>query len=259
MRALAALGTVLAVLGTIPAAAEGLTATYTLTWSGLEVGTFDAELFTHESGYLTTWQGRTVGLVGTLFPFSTMGASEGARAGSAFLPREYHGRSRWRDGGGGAWRVVFGGDGRADEVEVPADELAEREPVPAALQVGPDPAALALSAIAAVRPGARMAASSFDGKRAVRFVLACGGEADGGASAEPTEVACTVEGRLVAGASRRWRERSSADAREAEPVRVWLRRGLREDGFWPVKVQAPSRFGPVEARLVRLERRPASG
>ena len=259
MRALAALGTVVLALGAAPAGAESLTATYAVTWRGLEVGTFDAEVAVHDGGYRTAWQGRTTGLVGTLFPFATMGTSEGARGrGGAFLPREYTGRSRWRDGDR-AWRVVFSGDGRAAEVEVPADELAEREPVPPDLRVGPDPAALALTAIAAAKPGARMVAGSFDGKRAVRFALACGDAAAsdrGGAG--PAEIACTVESELLAGASRRWRERSP-DAREAEPARIRLRQGVGGQGYWPVTARVPSRFGTVEARLVRLERRPAAG
>jgi Protein of unknown function (DUF3108) len=257
-RALAALAAVVLALGTTPAAAESLTATYAVTWRGLEVGTFDAEVAADDDGYRAAWQGRTTGLAGTLFPFATAGASEGARGrGGAFLPREHTGRSRWRDGNR-AWRVVFGGDGRAAKVEVPADELAEREPVPAALRVGPDPAALALTAIAAAEPGARMVASSFDGKRAVRFALTCGDAASDQGGVGPAEIACAVESQLLAGASRRWRERSPG-AREAEPVRIWLRQGVSGQGYWPVRVQAASRFGMVEARLVRLEHHPAAG
>ena len=44
-----------------------------------------------------------------------------------------------------------------------ACRAAEREPVPAELQVAPDPATLALTAIAAARPGTRLDARSFDG------------------------------------------------------------------------------------------------
>jgi hypothetical protein len=262
MRALATLAALALAVGTAPAAAESLTATYAVTWRGLEVGTFDAEVAADDAGYRTAWQGRATGLVGTLFPFATIGASDGARGrGGACRPREYTGRSRWRDHDR-AWRVVFGGDGRAAEVEVPADELAEREPVPAALRVGPDPAALALTAIAAAKPGARMVASSFDGKRSVRFALACGDAAsDPAGVVGPAEIACTVESQLLAGASRRWRARSP-DARQAEPVRVWLRQGTGGgggQGYWPVRAQAASRFGTVEVRLVRLEHHPAAG
>jgi hypothetical protein len=257
-RALAILAAVILALGTTPAAAESLTATYVVTWRGLEVGTLDAEVAADGDGYRAAWQGRTTGLIGTLFPFATTGTSEGARGrGGAFLPREHTGHSRWRDGDR-AWRVVFGGDGRAAEVEVPADELAEREPVPAALRVGPDPAALALTAIAAAEPGARMVASSFDGKRAVRFALTCGDAASDQGGVGPAEIACTVESELLAGASRRWRARSP-DAREAEPVRVWLRQGMGGQGYWPVRAQAVARFGRVEVRLVRMEHHPAAG
>ena len=37
------------------------------------------------------------------------------------------------------------------------------------------------------------------------------------------------------------------------PVAVWLGRGIFADAFWPVRVEAPTRYGIVTARLVSLE------
>jgi hypothetical protein len=173
-----------------------------------------------------------------------------------FRPSGFEGRSAWRDGGG-FWRVVFGANGRAERVEVPPEELADREPVPEELRVGPDPATLALAAIAVAGPGARFSAASFDGKRAVRYTLACGASAPPGATeGGASELPCTIEAELLAGASRRWRDQRTQEKRP--PVRVWLRHGVREGGLWPVRVEAESRFGTVEARLVRFER-PSGG
>jgi hypothetical protein len=240
-----------------PAAAGGLTATYAFTWAGLEVGELEAEVAEDGAGYRVAWRGRTVGLIGTLFPYASEGASEGRRESGRLRPERFAGRSVWRDGSG-AWGVAFDPDGQVARIDLPEEQRAEREPVPEALQVAPDPATLALRAIAAAGPGTRLEASSFDGKRAVRFALACADPATpaGGVAAE---LLCTVEGRLLAGASRRWRERQGDQADRREPVKVWLQPGLWPDELWPVRVEAPTRFGTVEARLVRAEPRPHMG
>ena len=224
--------------------AQGFAAIYAFTWAGLDVGEFRAEVVERDGGYRATWQGRTTGLVGTLFPFASEGASQGLRQGAVLRPSGFEGRSVWRDGSG-FWRVAFGPDGRAERVEVPPEDLADREPVPEGLRVGPDPATLALTAIAVAGPEARLSAMSFDGKRAVRYALACG-------APEAADLPCTIEAELLAGASRRWRDQRTQEKRP--PVRVWLRPGVRESGLWPVRIEAESRFGTVEARLVRVER-----
>ena len=170
---MAALACTLVIGAAGAAAADGaLTAVYVFSWAGMDVGELRAEVVETGDGYRTVWSGRTTGLIGTLFPFTSSGAAQGRRAGARYLPEAYDGQSRWRDGGG-AWRVEFGQDGRASAVQVPPADLVDREPVPAALRQGPDPASLALMAIAAAGPGARLAAVSFDGKRAVGFDLAC--------------------------------------------------------------------------------------
>ena len=240
----------------VAASAESLTAVYAFSWSGVDVGAFDAEIEVDGGTYRASWQGRTTGFVGTLFPFTSRGASEGRREEGRFAPRRYEGSSEWREGKS-AWRVAFGPDGRATSVDVPDADRDEREPVPVGLQVGPDPASLALVAIAAAEPGLRLSAGSFDGRRAIGFSLECGGLAPD-PSGNGSELACNVSGRLLAGASRRWRERNPNDE-EREPVRVWLRQGVHGGGFWPVRIEAPTRFGLVTARLVSVGREPIAG
>lgn len=232
-------------------AAESMTAVYVFSWTGLDVGRFEVRLEGSPGSYRISWDAGTSGLIGTLFPFSSQGAAEGSRDGDRFQPERYGGRSNWRDGGS-QWRVAFAADGQATQIEVPPDDLAGREPVPEALRVSPDPASLALSAIARAAPGARLDGQSFDGRRAVRIELDCA-EVQAG-----TDLACTVSGRLLAGASRERREHTQ-DAAEREPWRVWLRTGVHGEGFWPVRLEAPSRFGTVEARLVSIDRLPAAG
>jgi Protein of unknown function (DUF3108) len=232
---------------------ESVSAVYAFSWAGLDVGRLEVLLRAEDGDYRASWEAGTSGLVGTLFPFSSRGMAEGRREGERYLPSLYGGQSRWRDGGS-QWRVVFAEDGRATTVEAPADDLGERELVPTELRVGPDPASLALAAIARAAPGIRLDGQSFDGRRATRVELSC----DAAPAAGTAELACTISGRLIAGASRRWRERSPSEA-EREPWRVWLREGVHGDGFWPVRLEAPSRVGTVAARLISIGRPPAAG
>jgi hypothetical protein len=261
MGRIAAAGLVALMLGG-EAAAAGLAATYVFSWAGLEVGELKTEVVQAGGSYRVAWRGQTLGLVGTLFPFASEGASEGRYQGGRFASERFAALSRRRDGDR-AWGVTFAADGRVERIELPEGERAEREPVPADLQVGPDPAALALAAIHAAAPGTRLEGASFDGKRAVRFALACGETAmpTAAGQGQEQELLCTVAGRLLAGASRRWRaERSRDDAAgEREPVRVWLRPGPSPHGWWPVRIEVQSRFGTVTARLVRTEPRPHMG
>ena len=230
--ALAAVGCALA-CGTNPAAAADGTvaASYVVSWGGMDVGELRAEVVETGDRYRAVWSGRTTGLIGTLFPFTSAGAAQGRREGEAYVPNAFEGRSQWRDGSG-AWRVEFGPDGRATAVQISAADLADREPVPVTLQQGPDPATLMLTALAAAAPGAGLTAASFDGKRAVGYALACAAAAVG------DELACTIESRLLAGASRRWRERQP-DSSARPAVQVWLRPSLAADGLWPVRVEGP--------------------
>lgn len=234
------------------AAADGVvSAVYLFSWAGMDVGELRAEIVEADGGYRAAWSSRTTGVVGALFPFTATGAAQGRRDGDRYWPRSFDGRSEWRDGGG-TWRVEFGPDGRATEVEIPATEQSDREPVPEVLRQGPDPASLALTAIASASAGASLTATGFDGKRAVEFVLACA------ADLTDAELACTIESHLLAGASRAWRDRQPEPPRP--PARVWLGAGGNDQRYWPVRLEVPSRFGGITARLISLEQRaPAAG
>lgn len=255
-----ALTLVLAVVPDVPRALAGrLLAGYEIEWQGLEIGAFETELVTDAGRYQVSYRARTTGFLGWLFPFSSQGSSEGARTAVQALPQHYRGGSR-RQGDSSSWAVRFGADGRAIEVEVPEEDRLDREPVPAALQVAPDPLALALDAIGAAAPGVQLTGTSFDGKRVIRFEVVCAdglvalADATPGAvvTGEKAALACTVDGELAAGASRRWQNRNMRDD-ERGPAAVWLGRGILGESFWPVRVEAPTRYGTVTIRLVSLQ------
>lgn len=258
----------LLVLVALPATAQAQTerlfASYQIEWQGLPIGAFETEVLTEAETYRVTYRARTTGFLGWLWPFLSEGWSEGSFAAGQPLPQHYEVLSRRRDEDE-RWSVRFGADGRAVHVDVPIEELLEREPVPPELKVAPDPLALALGAIGAATPGVTLAGASFDGKRVLRVQGTCAEDlvalADvppgAAAAAEREALACTVDGELIAGASRRWQGRSMRDD-EGEPVAVWLGRGMLEDAFWPVRIEAPTRYGIVTVRLVSLQP-PADG
>jgi hypothetical protein len=256
---LALLLVLVALPGTSHAQADRLSAGYAIEWQGLPIGAFETEVWNGEGSYRITYRARTTGFLGWLWPFSSQGSSEGSLAATRPLPEYYEVTSRRRDESE-RWAVRFGADGRVVDVEIAAEELAEREPVPAGLQVAPDPLALALAAIVDAAPGAKLTGASFDGKRVLQLRGSCAEElvvlADvppgAAAAAEREALACTVDGDVIAGASRRWQGRTMRDE-DREPVAVWLGRGILENAFWPVRVEAQTRYGTVTVRLVNVE------
>lgn len=234
------------------AASQEKTATFSIDWAGFEVGIVDLRLSADETAYSLSWQGRTLGWFGAVFPFEADGSAVGRVLDTDYRPARFAGRSVWRDGER-RWQVEFGPNGRASAIEVPAEDLAEREPVPHELRVGPDPASLALTAIRRAEPGLRLSARGFDGRRVFGFDLACAGASG---APPPRELACSVWTELLAGASRRWRDRSRGDG-APEPVKVWLRRG--DDGqLWPARLEANSLFGTITAQIVSPEEPPGA-
>jgi hypothetical protein len=250
----------LSILAPVVQAQDRLFAGYAIDWEGLHIGAFEAILERAPGRYQLSYEARAEGMIGWLFPFVSHGSSEGARSAAQIMPERYQVGSRGRDYDR-SWAVAFDGDGRAVVAAVPEDELLDREPVPDALQVAPDPLALMLDAITQAAPGVRSTGNSFDGKRALRFALDCAPAmvaltdvpAGAAAAAEHDALACTVDGELVGGASRRWRGRTMRDG-EREPATVWLRGGILDGSLWPVRVVAETRYGTVTAHLVQLER-----
>jgi hypothetical protein len=250
---------VLLTLGFAPsilgAASERLKTTYEVTWQGFEIAAFETELTREPERYRLSYEVRTTGLIGWLFPFASSGSSEGSRSTGGLQPIRFEGQSRWKENDR-SWTVVFDAEGRVTEIDVSSPYLADREPVPPALQVAPDPLALALEATEVATADIRREGTSFDGRRAIQFEFACDQKEIlmAGANDRPDEdLICLVNGRLVAGASRRWRDRRQPDE-EREPAKVWFERGILKDGYWPVRVDMETPYGAVQIRLIDLDR-----
>lgn len=231
-------------------ASERMNASYALSWGGFEVAEFEIALTTDDGAYEVAYSARTTGLAGVLFPFTSAGVSEGQLSAPGPMPKRYIGASE-RPAGRGSWAVVFGPDGEVERVDVNTPENEERDPVPPRLQKAPDPLALALRATQVAGPGVRFENTSFDGKRAIRFELACDPEESGGQRErdERRVLRCVLDGEVEAGRSKRWD--SGRDAGR-NPAKVLLSRGIVPGRYWPIRVEAETRFGPVIAELISL-------
>ena len=156
-----------------------------------------------------------------------------------------------------SWSMRFDGEGRLLEKQIPAEVTAEREPVPAHFERGPDPLALMAESLRTIRPGVRREQTVFDGKRALRVRLDCSDQLDEVPPLPNTEpepaVVCELDGELLAGASKRWREEHGSDDDDEErTIRVWFADGLVEHHHIPVMIHGESRYGMVVVRLVEL-------
>lgn len=238
------------------ASADPVRATYELSWYGIEVAIVEAELSETGTSYRLEWRGQTSGFVGALYPFASEAISEGDRADTGLQPRLHFGESL-RGDEARAWTVGFDPDGRAVRIEIPEDDRQDRDPVPSEMQVGPDPLSLALLALDRVRPGFRQTGTAFDGRRVYQVSAACADTPEVLPDAGET-LLCKVDGHLVAGASRRWRERGQP-REERPPAEIWLGRNVVTEGWWPVRVQAETRWGTVTARLISTGAAPPAG
>jgi hypothetical protein len=230
-----------------------LSATYSVRWTGIEVGRFDTELQRTGTDYRLTYHARTSGPLEWVARFSSTGWAMGRLDGRTVAPSHFQGASRWRDGEG-FWRVSFGADGAVTALELDEWTRSDREPVPAALQRGPDPLSLMPQAMLEAGAGRTVEGRSFDGRRAMRYDLACAAEpspiapaALGAATREA--LVCEVEGALQAGRSKRWSERAEDRSSSRPPVRIWLVPEVGGLAYWPVRIEAESRFGQVTVEL----------
>jgi hypothetical protein len=230
-----------------------LQAGYSVRWSGIEVGRFDTELRLGGDDYRLTYHAQTSGPLSWVARFSSSGWALGRLDGRTVAPSHFQGASRWRDGEG-FWRVSFAADGAVTALELDEWTRSDREPVPAALQRGPDPLSLMLQAMFEADAGWTVVGRSFDGRRAMRYDLACAAEpspvapaALGAATREA--LVCEVEGVLQAGRSKRWSERAEDRSHARPPVRIWLVPEVGGLPYWPVRIEAESRFGRVTVEL----------
>ena len=239
--------------GSLLAAEAPLTASYTVRWSGLEIGRFSTELRRTGERYHLAYQARTSGPLRWVVDLASDGWAAGRLAAGAVRAEHFRGQSSWRDGEG-YWRVTFAADGSATEIELDEATLTDREPVPEALRRGPDPLSLMLLAMQAATAGEVLEGQSFDGRRAMRYSLACAAEkspiqpvALGTASRDA--LVCAAAGELVAGRSKRWSNRAEERRPDREPARIWLVPGVGGMPHWPVRIEAASRWGRVTIEL----------
>ncbi len=241
------------VLAAPAAASEPLLASYTVRWSGIEVGRFSTELRRTGERYHLAYYAQTSGPLSWVADFASEGWATGRLRDGTVRTEHFRGQSRWRDGEG-YWRVSFLEDGRTSELELDEATRADREPVPEPLRRGPDPLSLMLEAMNQVAAGRVLEGRTFDGRRALHYSMSCETErspiqpAALGAATHDALV-CAADGELLAGRSKRWSDNADGRTRERTPPRIWLVPEIGGMPHWPVRIEAESRWGTVTIEL----------
>lgn len=233
-------------------AASGVDARWEVTWGSFRVATIGVRTGLSGNGYELSYTGGTAGILGLIAPLTADGRARGALAAGRPVPQAYEARTAWKDEERRT-ALGFDGAGKLTRLVLVGGGSDEHEPVPAALQTGPDPASLAIHAVLAARPQSRLAGTTFDGRRAMRFALACGSPGSGApAGAVPAAgplLPCELESELLAGGRRSARERK---LRMEGPLRLWLGHVPAAGLQLPVRIEVATNYGTVEARLVAV-------
>ena len=231
-------------------AAEPLRLDYSVTWGSVEIGRIEVTTLQREGRYLLESRARTLGILAFFAPLQSVSTAEGLTGedGRA-VPSVFSVTSRWRDE---ERQLALGLDPNGqilsdERSEPPPDSEYVPEPVPTALQQGPDPLSLLLTATRHALPDKVLRGRSYDGRRVIDSTLACGGVEP--SSITPVAVGlgpifvCTLSAELVAGGRRGGSSRRMVEG----PARVWLARGFGDGGAWPVRLELDTRLGQVVA------------
>ena len=232
----------------VRAETSAFSASYSITWRGFEIAQVATNTRIEDDQYQISFDSKTVGLVGTIFPFTSNGTTIGRLTPSGPIPENHSGIRSFRDNTR-SWSLDFGEKGEVLKREVDAADLEDRDPVPEELWQAPDPMSLTLKAVLEVGPGVSLSGRSFDGRRVVDASMDCDPNVELDADAQSELLRCQLSGRLVAGASERWRERNEGREENRE-FTIWLAKGLLDESWWPTLMEADTPFGPVAVTLI---------
>jgi hypothetical protein len=228
---------------------------YDIRYGPFRVMTMRLTVHVEDDRYQASSDGRTVGVVGTLFPWSAASSSSGVRSGGVMRPLrfrsagEYRGQRRSADVD---YDAVGGVRARSD----PPAEADDRDPVPLALQQSTvDPLTAGLTAVLS---GCQGRLNVFDGRRRYDLLLSDLGEADaptaGDAfySGRARHCRATIEPR-----GGFWRSQPSTE--RPSQIDGWIaspRPGLPPA---PVYLELTAARGTLTISLAGIEPLPASG
>lgn len=166
---------VLLLVATSAAAAEHLELEYEVRYGPLRIMAMRNTSQQLDDRYVATSEMRTLGMVGTLFPWQATARTIGRGRGTALAPEAHRTDGTLRE----ARRTVtidYGGDGAVRAEVAPPADSDERDPVPPDLQQATiDPLTAGLAAVAS---GCRGTLRVFDGRRRYDMTLSDLGEGE---------------------------------------------------------------------------------
>ncbi|NVJ97200.1 MAG: DUF3108 domain-containing protein [Alphaproteobacteria bacterium] len=256
------------------AASETVDASYEFRWKGIRVSSAEARATVAEERYDFSLNFRMRGIA-KLFANGRSEVTARGRLGpdGMTIPEYYNSNGRW-DGKDYDRTLTFDANGNLVEMEQdwPEKWLEEykREPVPADLQRGPDPASLAVALMQARVPDVATAegvkVQVFDGDSVFEYGMKCSAETTVLEESKHSVFSgpaheCFFEGKLVAGKriltekqlKKQEKERAKAEKRrkkgeeekEEEPPRFWLAEQGEAGYLVPVRADMPTDMGRV--------------
>jgi Protein of unknown function (DUF3108) len=231
-------------------------ARYAFYWLGAQVASSTMSLRVDGDGYGLALTARTEGLLRSFVDAQSQLEASGAGAPADAQPRLYRTESvvrkeRLRRA------VRFDADGQATVVEVLAPKEgwgSAREPVPAALQTGPDPVAAMLRLFGRpVSEETRLRA--FDGVQSVDYRYRCDASLETlpktarsgfvGQARRCTLAFEVMAGRAIDEEARKARERE----RDRPPATIWIAQAKGQALWIPVRLEQRGRWGTVTGYL----------
>lgn len=231
-------------------------ARYTIHWMGAQVASSALSLRLDESGYGLALTARTEGLLRTFVDARTRLEATGNGMAAQARPLVYRTDTQVRREDVRR-HVTFDAQGRATVIERTLPRKgwgSQREPVPQALQAGPDPVA-AMMRLFADPPASQLSLRAFDGVQSTEYRYRCMAQTEmlpvspHTAYAGPTR-RCFLSFEVIAG---RAIDEEASEARERErqrpPATLWIA-PVRGSSLWvPVRFEQKGRLGTVTGYL----------
>jgi len=176
LRCIVAIVCVASAFGDAAAASEpGGVFDYQVRFGPLQIMSMRVTVQFEEDRYQASSDGRTVGLIGVLFPWTAASSSSGVRAGGQMRPLRFRSAGEYR-GQRRSAELDYDASGAVHAETDPPPEADDRDPVPAALQQSTvDPLTAGINALLS---GCQGTLGVFDGRRRYDLSLSDLGDSD---------------------------------------------------------------------------------
>jgi hypothetical protein len=241
-----------------PLEGGNISARYSVHWGVLRLADITLTWRLTETDFETRMTARTRGLIRAVFKADSLLTSSGLRQNSALQTSSFTTDSVF-NGDAFVREMTFAASGQGTIIRrvTPDDFELVREPVPTALQIGPDPLTAFLETM--LQPGSVLQSRSYDGVQVLENTLECDEALDTLKKKRRSlyhgeAQRCSLTGDVLAGdiieedAPEQDREDEDVDGRDFQTF-IWFARTADDILRLPVRVRAQSKRGTLKIHL----------